>query len=957
MFKSLAALLVTSTVSNALFAEDAGVLDFLVATAGHGVQTKVIKSLESAIITSDGTNSQWKPTSSCTVASRFTENGKLKWRRNVCTSQATPNHAVMASKDTIYTNDANGSVRAWTMEEGALVWDVPPTTQLQEFPRVWSVSDEIVAGTSFDEKKSDVLTLYNAENGRSLGTVDAKAVGGSGSSRWLSVMSSGNDSTTIQALVAHVSTKNDQTVASKVILAELNIKDGEVKIGSSKKLSVDSAFLVSSLEIINSNGDWHAVALDAKGSHLVAFSGESSQTHPISALHPLWTSMVSVSSQGEMIQIVGQDNRYSPPRTSMALFRLDASTSIWDQWYAEDGEEETQFRGIAYCPDSKLVVAIEQSGQVTALNAKVVEPQKDSASLSRKSRHRAFSPLSAADVDDDAVISLSEDDAVTGYSVLSCEEKSMTVLLTTERGTTIQQTLTRNDSSGKIESTMDWTSEEGLAQVSDALLLDASHLASVLDAVSEEEEAEALRRLSFSARLQAQVDDVLSFFSATGSTDNRDVDFGFVKVAVLLSQSANRVWGMPTSASSRGTVEWAVDLPQEAVWHSLVHGTASSKAEVHGINGGTHSPEVLVLSSLPDNKMAWTCLDGITGEVHSSEVTTISSPISQVLPLFGGYGKCRQLAVLMHQDKSITVIPGDDTGKEIVREHIHASKNGLYTHVVDRDTSVLQSFEIVEEDESFVARLVGRTDFPGEKVAKVAYPHRDEVVQAPCHILGDDSLLLKYLNPHLAVIVTMSDGEYSTDDELTKALSSVNSSGKRKPAGATQPGEAAPESKPTEDLPNLFVNVVDTVSGRVLHRTSHSNASPDEAIPVLISENWIFYAYFNEKIRRTELGVFTLYEGMIDKKGLTAFHSPEQTLTFSSLEARDAKPVVLAKTYVIPKAIKALGITSTKGGISSRHVIFATGDDRIMSAPRQMLEPRRPTGDVKESEKLEGLYK
>jgi len=259
----------------------------------------------------------------------------------------------------------------------------------------------------------------------------------------------------------------------------------------------------------------------------------------------------------------------------------------------------------------------------------------------------------------------------------------------------------------------------------------------------------------------------------------------------------------------------------------------------------------------------------------------------------------------------------------------------------------------------FGARLVGRTDFPGEQIVKVTYPHRDEVVQSPCHILGDDSLLLKYLNPHLAVIVTMAADSSTKLDELSMALNSVGGGGKRKPAGATPPGEAAPpvEPKSTDDMPNLFVNVVDTVSGRVLHRASHSNASPQENIPVLISENWVFYAFFNDKNRRTEVGVFTLYEGMIDKNGLTAFHSPEQALTFSSLEARDSKPVVLQKTYVIPKAITAMGITSTRGGISSRHVIFATGDDRLMSIPRQMLEPRRPTGDVKESEKLEGLYK
>lgn len=938
------------SLSSALFVEDAGALDFLVATAGHGVKTKVIFSSSKSVITSDAASSQWDPSSSCVVASRSVDDATLQWRRNVCTSKATPNHAAVAFQNALFTNDANGSVRAWTVEEGALIWDVPPTPFQQKHPRVWALSKDIVAATSAGEKGNDILTLYNVVDGRSLGSADAKSVGGS---HWLYAMPEIDGS--IHALVAHVSTKHDLTTGSKVTLVELSISGDTVKVGSHNKLPVDS-FLVSTLQIQTSDGGaWQAVALDAKKSHLVQFSSDVHQVVDISGLHPLWTSMVSVSSTAEygMISIIGRDNRYSPPRDSMALFRFDDTAKIWDQWYAEDGEEGTQFRGIAYCPASKLVVAVEQSGQVTAMNAKAIDFKGDSSSLSRGDRHRAFSPLTVSDVEGDTVPG-SDQDAVTRFELLSCEENTVTVLITTTRGTTTQLTISREDRSGKLQSSAGWIAEEGLGQVSDALLLDATHPASVLDAVTEEEAAEALRRLSFPVRLQSQVDDILAFFSASAKIDSRDTDFGFVKVAMLLSQSANRVWGMPTSGSSRGSIAWKIDLPQLAVKHSMVHGTSSSKAEVHGINGGTHSPEVLVMSLFADSSIEWTCLDGITGEVHNSATVAFSSPVSQVVPLFGGFGMCRQLAILIHEDKSISVIPGDDNGKETVRGHIRAS-NTLFSHVVDRKTNVLQSFEIAEENDAFVAKFVGRTDFPGEQIVKVAYPNRDEVVQAPCHILGDDSLLLKYLNPHLAVILTMpTDTASSKQDELAIALAT---GGKRKPAGATPPGEAAhTEPKPVEDAPNLFVNVVDTVSGRVLHRASHSNASPDESIPVLISENWIFYAFFNEKIRRTEIGVLTLYEGMIDKNGITAFRSPDQALTFSSLEARGSKPVVLAKTYVIPKSVNALGITSTRGGISSRYVLFATGDDRIMSTPRQTLEPRRPTGEVKPSEKLEGLY-
>ena len=280
------------SLSSALFAEDAGVLDFLVATAGHGVETKVVASFKESIITSDSGSSQWNPISSCVVASRSIDVGNLVWRRNVCTSKETPNHAVVASSDAVYTNDANGSVRAWTVNEGALLWDVPPSVNLQENPRVWAVSSSVVAATSADEKGNDVLTFYNAADGRSLGTVDAKAIGGNGA-RWLNVLS--KEGAIMQALVAHVSTKHDQTVASKVTLVNMSIKEDSVKVDSSNKLSVDSTFLVSTLQIQTmGNGDWHAIALDAKNSHLVQFSADFHQSVDISGLHPSWTSMVSI---------------------------------------------------------------------------------------------------------------------------------------------------------------------------------------------------------------------------------------------------------------------------------------------------------------------------------------------------------------------------------------------------------------------------------------------------------------------------------------------------------------------------------------------------------------------------------------------------------------------------------------------------------------------------------------
>lgn len=95
---------------------------------------------------------------------------------------------------------------------------------------------------------------------------------------------------------------------------------------------------------------------------------------------------------------------------------------------------------------------------------------------------------------------------------------------------------------------------------------------------------------------------------------------------------------------------------------------------------------------------------------------------------------------------------------------------------------------------------------------------------------------------------------------------------------------------------------------------------------------------------------------MIDSKGITAFTSPDQTEIFSSLDARTSKPVVLAKTYSLAKPATALGMTLSRGGISSRRLLLATIDGHITGVERKVIDPRRPIGQLKDSEKKEGLH-
>lgn len=425
----------------------------------------------------------------------------------------------------------------------------------------------------------------------------------------------------------------------------------------------------------------------------------------------------------------------------------------------------------------------------------------------------------------------------------------------------------------------------------------------------------------------------------------------------------------------------------------------------HG-NGGVHDHEMLALSyiekdSSNNSVVESKCFDGTSGRIFSSDAVSLSSPINQVVPLRSSSHQihheaksCRQVTLLIHSDDTVTVVPNTPRSYAIVDEAIAASTNGLFVHTLDKETGEFHAFRVSREADAEemeqpqfepTAKLVtvGTTIFDpsNEKIVNVVYPRRGEVIQSPSTVLGDDALLLKYLNPHLMVVVTeatrsflsdlaVSDGSDSdkSGDAFYNALAGGQYSGssgqKRKPLGASKPGGDASASSTNSATPSLFITLVDTISGQILYRASHSHRAVESDIvegaasskvPVVINENWIVYSFFNQRTRRTDVGVLTLHEGMIDKNGITAFSAPEQELSFSSLES--AKPIILSKTYGLAKTVTALGVTATKAGISSKQFLFATSNDQVISIDRRILDPRRPNGELKESEKMEGLMR
>jgi len=129
-------------------------------------------------------------------------------------------------------------------------------------------------------------------------------------------------------------------------------------------------------------------------------------------------------------------------------------------------------------------------------------------------------------------------------------------------------------------------------------------------------------------------------------------------------------------------------------------------------------------------------------------------------------------------------------------------------------------------------------------------------------------------------------------------------------------------------------------------------------VHMLSSDNWLIYTLWNSKVRRPEIAAAALYEGLVSASALTPWARDRAQLTsraaLVSAPAAGA-PVVSHRTFVLPVSVKGLSMTRTHHGITTPHVLLATEGDGVLMLDRRLLDPRRPTGEPREFEKLEGL--
>eukprot|EP00956_Cyclotella_meneghiniana_P020747 scaffold37054_cov72-Cyclotella_meneghiniana.AAC.2 len=993
----------------ALHADEAGLTDFLIRTPGHGhhgVQYGQTLKVDDDIVwvTSESgpgsIDSKKAADTSCYVAGRNVTDGAVLWRVNACSSPD-GSHSALVVGEMVHTLDDRGLLTGWKMD--GLKWNVDVISSFDsqenvEASRLISANykGNAIIGSVLQREGDEYLVIHDSLTGEavtpaalSAKTLLQKAKLKSSSRSHIIGMLSSNSKLGI--ISGYSNDKNEVNLSS--------VAYTELEAGQS-----------ASTIVLKLAGDVSNVALTAASIRAFAFK----ERVYVMGIEKGKNSKFSIATFGTRGKIGGKVISMGFPQLEFTGISVDESTETGRVLgiVGEDVKGRRVVSVVTVKEKTEGELFFDKNSTGENHDALVYCSNMDMAlgASEREDGSTVISSSGAVIKGDNTLSSSSGEKSIASFVdmayLVECKADFMTVAFTTKGGTTSTIRLDKHDSTAYTAKEL-WTTEEALGSISSAVFLDETHAVSMSSDGSvnaDEEEKNALQKLEFSSRMQAQMSSLKNFlfeggiFSSLASMAlmsdekkaERNFHFGFAKLSILLSESMSRIIALDTA--KEGKVVWAMNLNPDGVVHKVIHGGQSSSLnDPHGY-GGVHDHELLVMSlvptkSKPKSSIEWRCFDGMTGKVFSNDTVTVSSGIAQIVPLrshlhhsTNDNRSCRQVALVIHDDDSISLIPDSDRSYAIADEAMSsAEKSGLFVHTIDKDSGVFRAMRVARKSGSslkpgskpFELVTVGKALFDPshEKIVNIAYPQRNEVIQSPSTVLGDDALLLKYLNPHLVVVVTEATksflaevtSESGTDGEsFYNALASADNSSsgqKRKPLGASKPGEAPPVAS-SMITPSLFVSLVDSVSGQILHRVSHAHATKDDIkasinVPVIISENWVVYSFFNQRTRRTDVGVLTLHEGMIDKNGLTAFNGPEQEVIFSSLES--AKPIVLSKTFGITKVVTALGVTVTKAGISSKQFLFATSNDQVISMDRRLMDPRRPNGELKTTEKLEGL--
>ncbi|RHY35446.1 hypothetical protein DYB32_000109 [Aphanomyces invadans] len=424
------------------------------------------------------------------------------------------------------------------------------------------------------------------------------------------------------------------------------------------------------------------------------------------------------------------------------------------------------------------------------------------------------------------------------------------------------------EASNVINPGLAWIREEALAYVQQMYWVTPTFDSDAID--NDDQEIKSLKVIpSYVEELAIEGKKLVKFFASLSAmwssqdTSKHASTFGFAKLLVLYT-STGKLYGLD---SQTGAVVWSRFLGRN---HQLL------VTRDHPAFGA--GAELLIVT--PQSKqLLW--LDAGDGSIVGTHDTLPSSSTKWVVLLpklkhveLDATVPRRVVGVLDQDSNGVELIPAEENVSDLVRS--------FYVHRYNTADHAFQGF--VLSSTSTVSPVWSIAIPANERIVARSAPPDHLAIDSAVTILGDDSLLLKYLNPHLFGIATLDDQGV------------------------------------------LHVSLIDGVSGRVVHRVKHRDA----AEPVH-SENWVVYSFWSTKSKRTELVSLTLVEGGVPATGLNPWQQPSWASEKSSFEPK--LPVVLQKSFIYPASISVPNERSMATLCSERNVCLRCSEGLLQYTP------------------------
>ncbi|RLN30089.1 ER membrane protein complex subunit 1 [Panicum miliaceum] len=401
---------------------------------------------------------------------------------------------------------------------------------------------------------------------------------------------------------------------------------------------------------------------------------------------------------------------------------------------------------------------------------------------------------------------------------------------------------------------------------------------------------------------------------------------GFRKLLIVLTK-AGKVIALHTGD---GRIIWSNLLPS---LRASRFGVMPSALRIYQWQVPHHSvmrenPSVLVVGKSGAESSApgvFSILDSYSGEELNA--MKLDHSVVQIIPLTLKDLSEQRLHLIVDSNSNAHLYPKSPDALDVF---LHEMPN-LYFYSVDILTNVIRGYSLqkscdTEGDEyCFRTKELWSIIFPSdsERIAISETRKMNEVVHTQAKTIGDHDVMYKYLSKNIVFVATVS------------------------PKAAGDIGSALPEEA------SLVVYLIDAVTGRILHRVTHHGAQGP--VHAVLSENWVVYHYFNLRAHRFEMAVIEIYDqSRADNKDVMKLILGKHNLSAPITSYARPEVVVKSQSYFFTHSVKAMAVTQTAKGITSKQLLIGTISDQVLALDKRYLDPRRSANPTQQ-EKEEGI--